>query len=64
MPVYLFRCTTCVETFERWRPERRRDDPMTCPRGHETVTRLPGLEPREGEGPASRKLPPHAGQPT
>lgn len=44
MPVYLYRCTTCAETFERWRPERRRDDPLTCSRGHSTVARLPGLE--------------------
>jgi len=48
MPVYLFRCTTCSETFERWRPARRADDPMTCSRGHATVARLPGLETREG----------------
>jgi len=65
MPVYLFRCTTCSETFERWRPERRRDDPLTCARGHDTVARLPGLEQRESEGGSGTlRRPPEAGQPT
>jgi putative FmdB family regulatory protein len=63
VPVYVFKCSTCSETFERWRPERRRDDPLTCPRGHETVARQPGLERHEGGGPAIGH-PPQAGQPT
>lgn len=66
MPVYNFRCTSCGESFERWRPERRADDPLTCPRGHATVARLPGLDTRENGGGSSSPLPrpPQAGRPT
>lgn len=64
MPVYLFRCSTCGETFERWRPERRRDDRLTCPRGHEAVARLPGLDPHDSDGPSPFDRPPQAGQAT
>jgi hypothetical protein len=64
MPVYLFRWTTCSESFERWRPERRRDDVMTCSLGHAPVARLPGLESRESDGIHNGGLncPPQPGQ--
>ena len=64
MPVYLFQCTTCSETFERWRPERRAEDPLTCARGHTTVARIPGLEGREADNGGGLQRPPQAGQTT
>jgi putative FmdB family regulatory protein len=59
MPVYTYHCTTCASTFERWRPERRRDDRLTCPLGHDTVARLPGLDSKPEGG--SGKLQGHGG---
>ena len=40
MPFYDFRCPTCEEQFEVQRPMAERDEPTTCPQGHEGAKRV------------------------
>ncbi len=39
MPFYEFRCPTCEERFEVQRPMAERDEPTSCPQGHEGAVR-------------------------
>ncbi len=40
MPFYEFRCPTCEERFEVQRSMSERDEPTSCPQGHDGAVRV------------------------